>query len=84
MKTLHGRCAGLDVHKLEIVACLRLAEKRKVVREVRRFQTTTQSLLNLVEWLEAARCTHVAMEATGVYWKPVWQQSRASTACASA
>jgi transposase len=72
MKTLHGRCAGLDVHKLEIVACLRLAEKRKVVREVRRFQTTTQSLLNLVEWLEAARCTHVAMEATGVYWKPVW------------
>jgi Transposase len=72
MKILLGRYAGLDVHKLEIVACLRLTEKRKVGREVRRFQTTTQGLLSLVEWLEAAGCTHVAMEATGVYWKPVW------------
>jgi len=72
MKTLHGRCAGLDVHKVEIVACLRLAKKAKVVREVRRFPTTTHGLLELVEWLEGAECTHVAMEATGVYWKPVW------------
>jgi len=72
MKTLHKRCAGLDVHKAEVVACLRLISERKVEREVRRFPTTTQGLLALAEWLESARCTHVAMEATGVYWKPVW------------
>jgi transposase len=72
VKTLHDRCAGLDVHKIEVVACVRLVSKRKVVREVRRFLTTTQGLLELVEWLEHAGCTHVVMEATGVYWKPVW------------
>src|SRR5215467_4542810 len=67
MKTLHKRCAGLDVHKAEVVACLRLISERKVEREVRRFPTTTQGLLALAEWLESARCTHVAMEATGLY-----------------
>jgi transposase len=72
MKTLHKRCAGLDVHKVEVVACLRCISKRKVEREVRRFPTTTQGLLELVEWLERGGCTQVAMEATGVYWKPVW------------
>src|SRR5262245_40408399 len=72
MKTLHKRCAGLDVHKVEVVACLRVISKRKVEREVRRFPTTTRGLLALAEWLESAGCTHVAMEATGVYWKPVW------------
>ena len=72
MKTLHGRCAGLDVHKVEIVACLRLVEKGKIARQVRRFSTTTQGLFELVAWLEGAGCTHVAMEAIGVYWKPVW------------
>ena len=72
MKTLHKRCAGLDVHKAEVVACLRIISKRRVEREVRRFPTTTQGLLALAEWLESAGCTHVAMEATGVYWKPVW------------
>jgi transposase len=55
-----------------VVACLRLISKRKAEREVRRFPTTTQGLLALAEWLENAGCTHVAMEATGVYWKPVW------------
>jgi transposase len=49
MKTLHNRCAGLDVHKVEVVACLRLVRKRKVEREVRRFLTTTQGLLELAE-----------------------------------
>jgi transposase len=72
MKTLHKKCAGIDVHKLEVVACLRLVTKRKVEREVRRFPTTTEGLLRLADWLEGAGCTHVAMEATGVYWKPVW------------
>jgi len=72
MKTLHKRCAGLDVHKAEVVACLRVVTNRKVGQEVRRFPTTTLGLLALAEWLENAGCTHVAMEATGVYWKPVW------------
>jgi transposase len=72
MKTLHKRCAGLDVHKVEVVACLRLVARGKASYEVGRFPTTTKGLIELAEWLEAAQCTHVAMEATGVYWKPDW------------
>ena len=72
MKTLHRRCAGLDVHKVEVVACLRVVARGKASYEVRRFPTTTRGLIELAEWLEVAQCTHVAMEATGVYWKPVW------------
>lgn len=72
MKTLHRRCAGLDVHKKEVVACLRTVTRGKVAYDVRRFATTTKGLLELADWLEEAQCTHVAMEATGVYWKPVW------------
>jgi transposase len=76
MKTLHKQCAGLDAHKSEVVAYLRLVSKRKVEREVRLFPTTTRGLLELAEWLERAGCTHVAMEATGVYWKPIWYSGR--------
>jgi transposase len=72
MKTLHKRCAGLDVHKAEVVACLRVANRGKASYELRRFPTTTRGLIELGDWLEQAGCTHVAMEATGVYWKPVW------------
>ena len=72
MELLYPRCAGLDVHKETVVACVRLAGGSDVVREVRTFATTTAGLLGLSEWLAAHRCTHVAMEATGVYWKPVW------------
>jgi transposase len=72
MKMLHKRCAGLDVHKREVVACLRTVARGKASHEVRRFPTTTQGLMELADWLEDAKCTHVAMEATGVYWKPVW------------
>jgi transposase len=72
MKVLNRRCAGLDVHKDEVVACVRLAGRGKASHEVRRFATTTRGLLDLADWLEALGVTHVAMEATGVYWKPVW------------
>ena len=72
MELLHRRCCGLDVHKETVVACLRLVSDGKVTTEVRTFQTTTADLLRLSEWLAANDCTHVAMEATGVYWKPVW------------
>ena len=72
MELLHRRCCGLDVHKETVVACLRLVSDGKVTTEVRTFQTTTADLLRLSEWLAINGCTHVAMEATGVYWKPVW------------
>src|SRR5215467_9245767 len=72
MQIVHERCAGLGVHKEFVVACVRLIEKRQVQRQVRRFETTTRGLLELLAWLQQHGCTHVGMEATGVYWKPVW------------
>jgi transposase len=72
METLHRRCAGLDVHQKEIVACRRVVSGRKVRSELARFSTTTGGLAELSIWLSEAKVTHVAMEATGVYWKPVW------------
>src|SRR5215813_2776644 len=72
MNVMHERCAGLDVHKDTVVACRRVMEEAAVRREVRSFPTTTRGLLALADWLREAGCTHVAMEATGVYWKPVW------------
>src|SRR3954447_23019619 len=72
MEVLFPRCAGLDVHKAAVVAAVRLAAGGEVAREVRTFATTTAGLLELAEWLSESGCTHVAMEATGVYWKPVW------------
>jgi transposase len=72
MEVLHAKCAGLDVHKDVVVACLRVVENAKVQQDVRSFATTTSGLLELGEWLSSGGCTHVAMEATGVYWKPVW------------
>jgi transposase len=72
MKTLHRRCAGLDVHSDSVVACARLTVRTKASHEVRRFSTTTRDLLELGDWLAAQGITHVAMEATGVYWKPIW------------
>ena len=69
MDILHERVAGLDVHQATIVACVRRMDGAKVRRQCRSFATTTAGLL---AWLRACRCSHVAMEATGVYWKPVW------------
>lgn len=72
MDVLYERVAGLDVHKATVVACVRRTTAGKVERECRTFETTTAGLLALLEWLRESQCTHVAMEATGVYWKPVW------------
>lgn len=72
MQVLHARCAGLDVHRDTVVACRRLVSSGKVEAEVKSFATTTSGLLALLDWLSQGECTHVAMEATGVYWKPVW------------
>lgn len=72
MELKHARCAGLDVHKDTVVTCVRVAEGGKTRTEVRTFGTTTTSLMRLGDWLREERVTAVAMEATGVYWKPVW------------
>jgi len=71
MEVLHPRCAGLDVHKDTVVAAVRCVSAPRH-HEVRRFATTTTGLLALADWLTTHGCTHVAMEATGVYWKPIW------------
>ena len=72
MDLLHPQCAGLDVHQQTVVACARRVTGASVIHDVRTFGTTTAELLALSEWLTTHGCTHVAMEATGVYWKPVW------------
>ena len=72
MEVLYPHCAGLDVHKETVVACVRHMSDGMVRREVRTFKTLTTDLLALSEWLASEGCTHVVMEATGVYWKPVW------------
>ncbi|MGH7462453.1 MAG: IS110 family transposase, partial [Longimicrobiales bacterium] len=72
MEVLHPRCAGLDVHATNVVACVRIISGRSVTYEHRTVSTTTRGLLDLAAWLTAQGVTHVAMEATGVYWKPVW------------
>jgi transposase len=71
MQVLYPRCAGLDVHKGSVVARLRCVSAPQA-DETRTFATTTGALIELQEWLSAHGVTHVAMEATGVYWKPVW------------
>jgi transposase len=72
MEVIHAQCAGLDVHKESVVACVRRAVGGKVEQEVKTFGTTTKELLALADWLKEKGCTHAAMESTGVYWKPVW------------
>lgn len=71
MQVLYPRCAGLDVHKDTVVAHVRCVSP-PMHRETRSFPTLTSGLLALAEWLRSHGCTHVAMEATGVYWRPVW------------
>src|SRR4051812_4833973 len=73
MDTLHRLCAGLDVHKDSVWVCLRrLLPDDQVTEEIRSFGTMTADLLDLLDWLLAAGVPVVAMESTGVYWKPVF------------
>ncbi len=73
MDIMHERVAGLDVHKATVVACVRFSAGHEPIRECRTFATTTEGLSALLAWLTESQCTHVAMEATGVYWMPVWK-----------
>ena len=72
MDVLHPRCCGLDVHKSSISACILLREAGRVQKHQRRFGAMTQDLHALAEWLRQFGVTQVAMESSGVYWKPVW------------
>ncbi|MFO7901490.1 MAG: transposase [Pirellulaceae bacterium] len=67
------RCCGLDVHKKTVTACLLTGPvDERPMERVRTFPTTTKALLELRDWLEANGCTHVAIESTGIYWRPVF------------
>ena len=72
MEVLYPRCCGLDVHKSSITACVLIAQSGKPMKHIRRFGCTTRELRELVLWLQEFGVEHVAMESTGVYWKPVW------------
>jgi transposase len=73
MEVVHERCCGMDIHKRMVVACLLTPGVRgQPQREVRTFSTMTRGLLELSDWLEAAGCSHVAMESTGSFWKPIY------------
>jgi len=68
MQVVHERCSGLDVHKKSVTACCITPEGK----ETRTFGTMTEDILAMADWLRSKGCTHVAMESTGVYWKPVY------------
>jgi transposase len=72
MQIVHQRCAGLDVHQQTVVADARWLVGASVHHQSAQFETTSSGLLQLSDWLERHQCTHVAMEATGVYWRPLW------------
>src|SRR4051812_10619801 len=72
MDVIYPQCCGLDVHKKTVVACCLIStEGPEPVKEIRTFRTMTADLLALADWLQERGCTHVAMESTGVYWRPV-------------
>jgi transposase len=72
MTVQHACCAGLDVHQKTVVVCLRRQREAEVTYTEQTFGTTTRELCALGDWLIAQGCTHAVLEATGVYWKPVW------------
>jgi transposase len=73
MQAVYQRCCGLDIHKKLIVACLLIMSSQGVQKkESRTFSTTLADLYRLRDWLVANACQMVAMESTGVYWKPIW------------
>jgi transposase len=73
MRIVYPRCCGVDVHKKTITACVLIRDAAgDDQQEIRRFGTMTRDLLELADWLHSSQVTHVAMESTGVYWKPVW------------
>ena len=81
MQQVYERVAGLDVHKQTVTTCLRVPGATGRAQEVRTFGTTAADLLALRDWLGAHGITHVAMESTGVYWKPVYYVLEEAVTC---
>jgi hypothetical protein len=70
---MYERCCGLDVHKKLIVACLLVVSAQgELEKQIRSFSTMTKDILALADWLRAAECSHVVMESTGSFWKPIY------------
>ncbi len=67
MEIMYQRCCGLDVHKKSITVCTLTPEGK----EIKTFGTMTHDLITLIDWVKSKRCTHAAMESTGIYWKPI-------------
>ncbi|GAC1635721.1 MAG: hypothetical protein NVS4B11_38030 [Ktedonobacteraceae bacterium] len=72
MQVLYQRCCGIDVHKKMLVVCLLICSTQGVQKEIQTFSTMLSDLFRLRDWLKAQGCQAVAMESTGVYWKPIW------------
>jgi transposase len=72
MQVIYTRCCGIDLHKKVIVACLLICTAQGIQKEIQTFTTMVQDLSRLRDWLKARQCQAVAMESTGVYWKPIW------------
>jgi hypothetical protein len=72
MDVVYRRCCGLDIHKRTVVACLLLVDESGRKQKRREFGTFSSDLQRLMLWLFSNKVTHVAMQSTGVYWKPVW------------
>ncbi len=68
MDVVYERCCGIDVHKKNVVACVLTPG----VKEIRTFATMTDDLLEMVSWIQSHGCTHVAMESTASFWKPIY------------
>jgi transposase len=72
MRVIYERCCGIDLHKKMIVACLLIVTAQGVQKEIQTFSTMLPDLYRLRDWLKARQCRAVAMESTGVFWKPIW------------
>lgn len=72
MEVVHVKCAGLDIHKKKIAACVRFDERGQIKSKVRSFGTMTDDLMELSDWLHSFGVTHVAMESTGIFWRPIY------------
>src|SRR6476646_7764397 len=82
MEVRFPRCAGIDVHKRTVVACrIVLTDDGEWLRETRTYGTTSADLLRLSDWLAAGECTHVGLESTGEFWKPVYNLLEARVSC---
>jgi len=84
LEVLYTRCCGLDVHKKTVVASVIITPPQgRVQKHLRTFSTTTVGLLALLDWLGVLQVSHVAIESTGIYWRPIFNPARKESARSS-